>query len=309
MELLIASALGILLIGGALAIYVSGSASYRVNEAMSRVQETGSVALGIVSEDLRRAGYWERTQATTSITGRSGDPLTPLPVAFRPASDCYADFYINIDAPIESADETQVGAANPFRSCIGDAMRHAGTDILVVRHAATTPTPLASVQAGRLYVVTNFVGGALFVGGQPFPVGFTAADTISEVETHAYYVNPSSSGAASEPSLRRMRLNAGPVIEDEELVSGVEDMQVQLGLDSDDDGAVDEYLSAGAAALDPQDVIAARIWLRVRADNPEVGFKDDATYQYATVSIAPKDSFRRLLVSSTVQLRNARETL
>lgn len=308
-EVLIASALGILLIGGALAVYSNGSAAYKVNEAMSRVQETANVALGIVADDVRRAGYWPRVQDTTSVTGRASDPLTPLAAAFRPANDCYTGYYNNIDVAIEAAGETQVGAANPFRKCIADASRRASTDILVVRHAAQTPTALASVQAGSLYAVTNFMGGALFVGGQPLPAGYTAADTISEVETFAYYVSPRSTGAPTEPSLRRMRLGPGPVITDEELVSGVEDMQVQLGIDSDSDGAVDEYLSAGAAVASPQSVIAARIWLRVRADSPELGFQDAATYQYADVSIAPKDGFRRLLVSSTVQLRNARASL
>jgi Tfp pilus assembly protein PilW len=308
-ELLIASALGILLIGGALSIYIAGSASYRVNEAMARVQETGNVALAIVSDDLRRAGYWQRVQETASIAGRRADPLTPLSVAFRPAKDCYTDYYINADVPVETAGEAQIGAANPFRGCIGDAMRRAGTDILVVRHAASTPTLPPAVQPGRLYVVSNFLGGALFVGGQALPAGYTAADTISEVETYAYYVNPASSGAATEPSLRRMRLSAGPAIDDEELVSGVEDLQVQLGIDADDDGAVDEYVSAGAPIADPQSVVAARVWLRVRADSPELGFKDGATYRYADVSMTPNDGFRRQLVSSTVNLRNARNTL
>jgi hypothetical protein len=68
-------------------------------------------------------------------------------------------------------------------------------------------------------------------------------------------------------------------------------------------------VSAGAAGINPAQVTAARIWLRVRADRQEVGFTDNATYQYANVSITPSDGFRRQLVASTVQLRNARVTL
>jgi hypothetical protein len=70
-------------------------------------------------------------------------------------------------------------------------------------------------------------------------------------------------------------------------------------------------------------VVSVRIWLLVRAENPEVGFRDTRTYQYADRATAtgttnnlnaanaagrayaPADSFRRLLVSRTIQIRNA----
>jgi type IV pilus assembly protein PilW len=308
-ELMIATTLGLFLIGGAIAIHLNGSATYRVNEAIARVQETANVAMDIVVEDLRRAGYWAQTKETAAIIGRANDPLTALNAALEPGNDCYAGYWINIDRRVETAGDAQTGAANPLRGCIGDAIRQPGTDILVVRHAAADTITFAAVQNGRLYLVSNFLGGALFVGGQPLPSGYSAADAIHEVETYAYYVNRASSGAPTEPSLRRMRLSAGPTLSDEELVSGIEDMQVQLGVDSDADGAVDQYVSAGAAGIDPDQVVAARIWLRARSDNAEVGFTDDATYQYADVSIRPNDSLRRLLVSETVQMRNARQAL
>jgi hypothetical protein len=70
-------------------------------------------------------------------------------------------------------------------------------------------------------------------------------------------------------------------------------------------------------------VVSVRIWLLVRAENPEVGFRDNRTYEYgdrltATGTTAdlnaanaagrayrPADGFRRMLVSRTIQLRNA----
>jgi hypothetical protein len=45
----------------------------------------------------------------------------------------------------------------------------------------------------------------------------------------------------------------------------------------------------------------------VRAENPEVGYKDTRTYQYADQDIpAPNDAYRRVVVSKTIYLRNAR---
>jgi type IV pilus assembly protein PilW len=308
-ELMIASILGLFLIGGALAIHANGTATYRVNEAIARVQETGDVALGIIVEDLRRAGYWSQTTETTAITGRSTDPLTPLPPANAPANNCYIGYYNNLDRTIESAGEGQVGGANPFRGCITDAMRQPGTDILVVRHAAATATAPGAIQNGRLYLVSNYMAGALFIGGTPMPAGFAATDPIHAIEAAAYYVNRASAAAPTEPSLRRVRLGPGPSLVDEELVSGIEDLQVQVGVDTNDDGAADEYVNAGSAAIDPRQVIATRVWVRARADRAELGFTDSGTYAYAGLSVRPNDGFRRLLLASTVQLRNARQVL
>jgi hypothetical protein len=49
------------------------------------------------------------------------------------------------------------------------------------------------------------------------------------------------------------------------------------------------------------------VWLRVRADRAEQGFTDTATYTYADTNVGPfNDNFRRIVVSKTIYLRNAR---
>jgi hypothetical protein len=54
-------------------------------------------------------------------------------------------------------------------------------------------------------------------------------------------------------------------------------------------------------------VVAVRVWIRVRAQEPETGFVDDRTYNYgSTVDYQPKDNFRRTLMSRTIFLRNTR---
>ena len=59
-------------------------------------------------------------------------------------------------------------------------------------------------------------------------------------------------------------------------------------------------------------VIAARIWLLVRAEQTETGFTGDRVCEYADRTVAagaayaPADGFRRLLVAKTIALRNTR---
>jgi type IV pilus assembly protein PilW len=66
---------------------------------------------------------------------------------------------------------------------------------------------------------------------------FPADAELTTVETHVYFVRETTGGS---PALWR-RAGARPP---EEIAQGVNDMQLQFGVDSDGDGAVDAYLSA-----------------------------------------------------------------
>ncbi|MGH8495818.1 MAG: PilW family protein, partial [Gammaproteobacteria bacterium] len=94
---------------------------------------------------------------------------------------------------------------------------------------------------------------------------------------------------------------------DEEIIPGVEDLQVQFGVDTDIDGVANRYVNPDYALVGTDNIVAVRLWLRMRTENIEVGFVDDNTYTYADQNVGPfNDNFRRLVVSKTVLLRNAR---
>ena len=138
------------------------------------------------------------------------------------------------------------------------------------------------------------------------------------------------------PRLRVISLGAGEAFTDQELVPGVEDLQVQFGIDTgdyDNDGIIDRDLNGngipdGANGIatryvNPNDpilgpppggrsaqIVTVRLWLRLRSELPETGFADTRTYQYASgVPCTPAGAaagFRRVLVTRTIYLRNAR---
>ncbi|WP_168735177.1 PilW family protein [Pseudothauera rhizosphaerae] len=56
-ELLVAMAVGLILIAGVITIFLGSKQSYRTSEALSRVQESGRFALEFMARDLRAAGY------------------------------------------------------------------------------------------------------------------------------------------------------------------------------------------------------------------------------------------------------------
>ena len=56
-ELMIALVLGLFLVGGVLAVFLSNSQTFRTNEALSRIQENGRFAVEFISSDLRFTAY------------------------------------------------------------------------------------------------------------------------------------------------------------------------------------------------------------------------------------------------------------
>jgi hypothetical protein len=100
------------------------------------------------------------------------------------------------------------------------------------------------------------------------------------------------------PSLFRVSLSdvGLPVIN--ELLPGVENFQVQFGINN-------QYVNADDIALaNWPDVVTVRIWLLVRSECAETGYVDNSTYTMGDDNYVVADSFRRQLYSSVVMIRN-----
>jgi type IV pilus assembly protein PilW len=316
-ELMVALAIGSFLLIGATTIYMQGRTSFRVNEAISRLQEDARYVLDTMEPDIRMASFFGLHARPRRIQGRA-TPIEPPPPGLGVIGDCGANWAINV--------AEAVGGANGTYDWAGCSPYGAGAqpdaDTLVVRRAAEDEDLV--LDAGTMYVQSaRFRDSQLFVGTS-VPPGFGVSSTASHrLLANGYYVSRSSDADAGLPSLRMKALigdPGGPRIDDIEILSGVEDLQVQFGVDTDplgtpNRGSVNRYVNPGDPMLDPQNplfdanaqVIAVRIWLRIRADLTENGFTDDTNYVYADQDVAPiNDNFRRILVSKTIYLRNAR---
>jgi type IV pilus assembly protein PilW len=105
------------------------------------------------------------------------------------------------------------------------------------------------------------------------------------------------------------------VITDQEVAPGIENIQVQFGIDVNEDNTVDRYVNPGDPIYDPEAVgyvpgarvLTARIWMVVRGVTREIGIANTTNYSPAGVNLGtPNDDFRRMQVSKTILLRNAR---
>lgn len=312
-ELMVALTIGSLLIIGAVTVYVQSRTTYAINETVARLQENARYAMSTLEPDIRLANFWGLVNDPVLISGTVGN--APIPVIG--ADDCGAQFPIDLRRPIEGSN-----GLYPLACAEGPAGSAAApdADMVIVRHA-DEQSALPSAQ--RLQVYSSFERGASRVfqdNAAPGPMTvdpvYGPRTEVRDLVARAYYVSQGSLQRPGLPSLRRQNLIAGPDVRDEEIMPGVEDLQVQFGIepgtDLNSDGIADVFTGLATRYVDPDDpalateqIVAVRLWIRVRAENPEVGFRDNRTYTYADVSFTPNDSFRRLLVSRTIQLRNS----
>jgi len=341
-ELMVAITISIILLGGAISLFINNRVTYQTNENLSRLQENARFALDFMSRDLRMTGHFGCHNDLSKVENN----ITPAP----PAGDL-----ADVQNAVEGFDETIAtwspsGAPLPPNVLL-DAGGDPAADGVTVRYLAGAAAVLlgGGVSGNQLNVddAAQFVqdldgdgdndivyGGTSNCGGSDlFEV--TAVDTGAGTVDHAglsraydssgnandpsnprvapyvavrYYIGAGANG----PSLFRELLvaDAGGVVTDQqELVEGVERMHLLFGVDTDADGVVDAYQTAGSAALDSNDewsqVMSVRIALLARTVDEYGRDVDTNTYQLNDVNFDPVDDRRkRRVFTTTVVLRN-----
>ena len=307
-ELLVALAIGSFLMIGAVTIYNQSRQSFVINESIARVQETAQFAMDTIEADLRMASNWGRNSRALAVEGRSlvGD-ANPNSITEPP--ECQSGWALDLAMTVD-------GDNNGYTlTCAAQGGFVATSDVITVRRATVAPQPL---EAGRLQIQTTRIQGELFVDGA-VPSTFSPADsTTHNLLVNSYYVSPNSGLIPGVPTLRRKRLDtdgAAPSVIDEEVAPGVENIQLQLGVDVNDDNTVDRYVNPGNDIYIPGTtnyipgarVMTARIWIVVRGTQPELGIQDTTDYEPGDADLGVyNDNFRRMMVSKTILLRNAR---
>jgi type IV pilus assembly protein PilW len=332
-EVLVATSITVAIVAGVLGMHAQVRGTYRVNERIARIQEQGRFALSVIESDVELAGYYGFTSsaealrlvrgATPQITVATAAqmrqfavrPSEPAlaPVAALPAGahGCGINFAVDVMLPVQgSNNDIAFGREATCAAYRGRAQ--SGADSLTLRrvetHASDAEAGRIQVYASRLASRTNQL---LFADGHA-PGRVDSDHRIHNFVVRAYYVARDSVGQNDFPALRvktLTRSGIAAVFDDDELMPGVEDLQVQFAVDPEGGGRATRYVNSDFPDLARLQVVAVRIWLRIRADEPEVGFDDAETYRYADVVYAPDGAerrFRRVLMSRTVALRNAR---
>lgn len=318
-ELMIAMTLGLAIMGGIIALFLSNKQAYRTQEALSRVQESGRLAFEIMARDIRMAG-----NLGCPRTGRVANVLK------NQSTDWWADAF---GPAIIGYD----GDQNPLPRNLSNWVT--GTDIITIRRAATDSFSVTNHNAtsaqfklnkshtlknddiiivcdtaqASLFQITNAnasnvtivhnegtgdVGNCSKYLGHPdsctanakteqvgkCPNGFTpceyeygADSTLALYEAIAYYIGTNASG---NRSLYRIALTNA--LRSQELIEGIEDMQLTYGVDTTGDNQVDTYLDA-SDVTDWTKVVSVQInLLAYSTDNNVAGAQQSYTFKFDT---------------------------
>lgn len=336
-EIMVALVISLFLLGGIVQVYLGNKSAYGFSDAISRIQENGRFALDSITSDVRMARFFgcvpvQRDKDndgqlsddnphiqnhlnpanytnnrydflnTPSITATSNDGLNGSDSltlkgakagqsAFTTTFASPGSDPLNVDSSVSFKAKDIVLISNCFTAKIfqvDSASTAAGVTSLTHTTSGTDP--------GNINLNTCAGAGThclLEVNDSPYTAGNAAAFSLQVV---TFYIGNSDSGSG-EPALRRV-INGT----DEELIEGVEQMQLMFGIDTDADGFPNQYLTSDAVA-DMNQVRAIRVALVVRSDRAGLT-ESNQTYQIFGANVTAADSRLRQVFSSTIFLRN-----
>ncbi len=321
-EMMVALAVAMILMAGIIQLLVGNKQAYRIQEGASRLNENARFAIQDMTHRLRMGGHWGGV--TPNFVSTNGG----LPAA---GNDCTQGGWASFaNTGLEGYEG---GANSPLVTCVPDANYVANSDVVVVRYADATPIPSAQATAAPLdsdiYVRAGTGRRAeiaqgsdissisdLYDAGDPDAAGFYNYP----YRVFAYFVRPCSAPGADDvcntaddagdgiPTLVRLAL-VGTTLEEEDVVEGVEQLQVQYGVNTDGDleGNADRYFTADNVP-NWNNVVSVRLSLLVRNPETDVSANDTDTYDMAGgfnyTPPAADRQFTRKLYNTVIQVRN-----
>jgi hypothetical protein len=308
-ELMVAMLIGLFLILGSITVYVQSRTSYRLSDGQARLQENLRFAMDLLEPDLRLSRFW----------GRHAEPAlvnVPAGIGIQCAGANVTALATNFAQPITAVDDS-VGYAAVI-PCPANTAARLDSDTVVVRHVTSQQTAPAG---GTLQIRSDLGNSELFAGGAN-PAGYGLLATTHDLVVNIYYVDSGSNLDPTLPSLRRWTLNAAGVLVDEELIAGVENLQIQFGVDENGGGSITRYVDGDDPIITPgapgflpaAEIVAVRLWLLMRTDQIEAGFADQAVYTPLDGDLAVINpgnanypaNVRRQQITKTIHLRNNR---
>ncbi len=302
-ELMIALAIGAVLSLAVSNLFLDYRIRHLQGVELGRLQENGRYALRYLSREMELAGFLGRELEGDSVRG------------LQRGEGCF-QYLLEAGVALEHHDNVGTpGTATTDRprlpvDCLAGRSPVVGSDVLVLRRTLDSPAVILGEitkppDPNTLYLSVGKGGStSALVPGRDLGPSADAWEYWPQVLFLRSYSRFPWDGI---PTLCRLRLAPGgrrmaPL---ECLVEGIEDLQVEFGVDRAGDGLADRYLQA-AGKEDMGRAVSARISLLVRAVRPMHGYRNQHGYQLGSKWIAPSyDAFYRRVVQSTVLLRNA----
>jgi type IV pilus assembly protein PilW len=309
-ELLVSMLLGLLLIAGMVSAYLGASRHYAYEEQLARMQENGRYAMRLLSREFSMAGFYGGIPPSVGIT----------PAAI--GTDCTAgDWALDARNPLDLIND-YAGQSPPVSqhlaafSCLDRSAIALDTDLVAIKRTAAEASLRRGIPAENLTSSTveswylRVVSGVAPVWEKLSPIDLRsparALPSLSYWEAISRIIfirRYSEERGDAIPSLC-METLAGDALTARCQVEGVENLQVEFGIDTDEDGVPNRYLAAPTASQ-MQNAVAVKVHLLLRSIGTLPGYRDDKTYRLGAKTLAAThDAYLRRVLSSTVLLRN-----
>ena len=317
-ELMVSMTIGLMLLATLLVVFANASSARGELERSSRQIENGRYAVELLSDDLRIAGFFGEVNV-----GALAAPAA-LP---DPCSTVAADWAAAMPVHVQGYDS---GFGAP--ACIPADIKP-NTDILVVRRAKTCVAGVSGCEpaiAGKPYVQSTLCGNEMppYVVGALGTTAFTlkrkdctTAAALREYLVNVYFISANNRAGQNIPTLMRLELT-GPAMTQVPLVEGIEEFNVEYGIDNDGDGQPDAYTAdptiytyAGCtvctAVNNWSNVVTAQLHVLARSPEPSPRYLDTKSYSLGpdgagnAITVGPKkDGYRRHVYTAMVRIAN-----
>jgi len=348
-ELLIATALGLVLTLGVIQIYLSGNETYRQTQGLAHAQESTRFVSAVLTPDFRSAGSFgclaEMGRPLDQVVDNrlKGGLVVPLDQALQgweytgtgpgdsvalanamatPGADNWASGTTGTNLPADLAGSvitnsdvvivnalTSLGVPlNPANPQNGNSINldassgvDAGSVILATRGDCSEGEMFQKSNNANASSIT-MAGGNVNPGnnGNNFNLNYDPQTRVYQFTSMAYYIGQGTNG---EPALFRRMMT--PLQNPQELVSGVETLQILYGEDSGGTNSADDYVPADEVA-DWSTIVSVRFSVMTRSQDEVLEEENNRNFDMlgSEVSQANNGDRRvRLISVSTTALR------
>jgi type IV pilus assembly protein PilW len=314
-ELMIALAVGLLIVAALGYLFVGNRQAFRVQDSLARLQENGRYALEVLGQDLRQAGYIGCAEVGT------GPGRVAVNVVANPALTANQDNLIGgTEGGAAGADELTLWRVDGRGATVSMTAKDAP---LVIppsprQYAAGSPFLVADCQNADLFRASALVktdataiahadtyNSSVYNSSAELSKAYGAAALVFPFEVIAYRIQTNPAG---NPGLFRVVNGTA-----QEVVENVKDLQIVYGVDANGDGAVDAYRPADQVT-DWTRVLAVRVSLLLRGPTPNIATappavfwdrNNDGTNDFNPATDADAQARRLLQVfTTTIALRN-----
>lgn len=312
LELMVSILLGMLLTLGIVNIYLESTRNYVAEEDTARIQENGRFVMNHLKSELMQVGFY----------GGHAD-VGKIP-AVAVGDDCVGlgNWVLDLGSSLEFVNDVSASLVTQRGTefdCLPKSSIMPGTDVVSLKRTAGEARVRGglykpgstSAQDRQWYLkIVNYgeQKSWFYSDTSGFPNGTIGAGSNTdywEFYTQIYFIRRYSILPGDGIPTLCVAMLARNGMDSECLVEGVEDLQLEFGVDTSGDGAPNIFTDQ-PSAIEVEHAVVARISILLRGIRTIAGYSNAKSYRLGSKLLpARNDAYMRRVMTTTVALRNA----